>query len=90
VELRLEKAVEVMSRLPGGKEEGHGVVDHLSLIFSFPESFHEIVARLSLPSATFASNTSVNRSLGLKDMSWQVFNPSLLGRRRYLSGLDFG
>jgi hypothetical protein len=22
-------------------------------------------------------------------LSWQVFNPSLLGRRRYLSGLDF-
>ncbi|KAJ9491692.1 hypothetical protein VN97_g1538 [Penicillium thymicola] len=32
-ELRLEKAVEVISRLPGGKEEEHGVVDHLSFVF---------------------------------------------------------
>lgn len=33
VELNLEKAVEVISRLPGGKEEEHGVVDHLSFVF---------------------------------------------------------
>ncbi|KGO36821.1 Bacterial alpha-L-rhamnosidase [Penicillium expansum] len=33
VELRLEKAVGVVSRLPGGKEEEHGVVDHLSFAF---------------------------------------------------------
>jgi hypothetical protein len=31
IELRLEKKVEVMSRLPGGEEEEHGVVDHLVL-----------------------------------------------------------
>lgn len=33
VELRLEKAVGVISRLPGCKEEEHGVVDHLSFVF---------------------------------------------------------
>ncbi|KAG0155278.1 hypothetical protein PDIDSM_853 [Penicillium digitatum] len=33
VELRLEKAVEVVSRLPGGQDEEHGVVDHLSFVF---------------------------------------------------------
>ncbi|KAI3284819.1 CAZyme family CBM67 and GH78 [Penicillium roqueforti] len=34
VELSLEKPAEVVSRLPGGKEEEHGVVDHLSFLFS--------------------------------------------------------
>jgi hypothetical protein len=33
VELRLEKAVEIVSQLPGGKEEGHGIVDYLRLVF---------------------------------------------------------
>ena len=33
VGLRLEKPVEVASRLPGGKEEEHGVVDTLNLVF---------------------------------------------------------
>lgn len=31
IELRLEKAVKVTSQLPGGKEEEHGVIDHLVL-----------------------------------------------------------
>lgn len=33
VELRLEKAIEVTSRLPGGKEIEHGIVDCLKLIY---------------------------------------------------------
>lgn len=31
IELRLESAVEVTSQLPGGKEEEHGLIDHLVL-----------------------------------------------------------
>lgn len=34
VELRLEKAVEVVSRFPGGNEEEHGVVDHLRFVLT--------------------------------------------------------
>ncbi|CAI7581476.1 unnamed protein product [Penicillium manginii] len=34
VELRLEKAVEVVSQLPGRREEGHGIVDYLRLVAS--------------------------------------------------------
>ncbi|KAJ5217827.1 Bacterial alpha-L-rhamnosidase [Penicillium citrinum] len=33
VELRLHKAVEIISRLPGGKEEEHGIIDYLRLVF---------------------------------------------------------
>jgi hypothetical protein len=33
VELRLEKAVEVTSKLPGGKEIEHGIVDRLTLVY---------------------------------------------------------
>ncbi|KAH8593538.1 hypothetical protein B0O99DRAFT_662702 [Bisporella sp. PMI_857] len=33
VELRLEKAVEVTSKLPGGKETEHGMVDRLTLVY---------------------------------------------------------
>ncbi|KAF9889042.1 hypothetical protein FE257_008019 [Aspergillus nanangensis] len=36
VELRLEKAVRVISRLPGGEEVDHGVVDGLSFDYSEP------------------------------------------------------
>lgn len=35
VELKLEKAVEVVSRLPGGKDEEHGIVDHLTFVFKY-------------------------------------------------------
>jgi hypothetical protein len=31
VELKLEKAVEVVSQLPGGKSEEHGIVDYIRL-----------------------------------------------------------
>jgi hypothetical protein len=37
VELRLEKAVEVVSRLPGGVEEKHGLVDSVVLNYSAPQ-----------------------------------------------------
>ncbi|KIX08670.1 uncharacterized protein Z518_03327 [Rhinocladiella mackenziei CBS 650.93] len=33
VELRLEKTTEVISKLPGGKEEEHGMVDSLTLVY---------------------------------------------------------
>ena len=33
VELRLEKAVEVTSKLPGGKEIEHGIIDRLTLVY---------------------------------------------------------
>ncbi len=33
VELRLEKAVEVTSLLPGGETTEHGIVNHISLVY---------------------------------------------------------
>ncbi len=33
VELRLERAIDVTSLLPGGQEEYHGVVDHVTLVY---------------------------------------------------------
>ena len=37
VELRLDKPISVTSRLPGGQEHEHGVVDHLKLVYPSPD-----------------------------------------------------
>jgi hypothetical protein len=53
VELRLEKAVEVISQLPGGKEEEYGVVDRVTLKFcaeiNFRSASSSILSFLDFP-----------------------------------------